>query len=496
MPSSIKIKDIRIDGGTQSRTKLNERHLNHLLEVLDYEGRLEPVEVIYDGVDYWLWDGFHRVETYRRAKRSSIPAHITQGTQRDAILKSCGANGKHGLPRCNADKRRAVVRLLIDDEWGAWPDSQLARTAGVSREYVVRLRAELIAKGELSCDRSQDKQVVRGGTTYTMDTTNIGKTEPAADEPEPQEPADANRALWARRIDPRAFYRVNVETRVVHAKPYRTPDEAWRNIQQDGIGWMQVAGGTILLGTERYWNYRFVDSSEPNPVPTSQPPQPSPAPQPADPPKDWIDTLIIGKHYPVDRKRGHVINEPFDSDQDCRAAYPGLRPEMTAHLRNNKTFFSMYRFITPEPASVGDSVLAVLPDSRIVDLSTGEIISDAPEGQAIHADSLDDSTSPDVPTAPRHDPRAVSNTGEWTPNETAYMNRAQAVVNHAHPGKMPFVGNPIDEVARLKARIAELESENARLVAENIRLRAEIVGLRVQVQPSDGMSKPAERMTQ
>jgi hypothetical protein len=211
----------------------------------------------------------------------------------------------------------------------------------------------------------------------------------------------------------------------------------------------------------------------------SHKPQP---PQPAEPPKDWMDTLIVGKHYPVDRKRGVVIDEPFDSDQDVRAAYPGLRPESTAYLRTNKTFFTMYRFVAPEP---------VTPPSLPAETP-------APEGQALHVAGVDDSTSPDEPAAPRHDPRAVSNTGEWTPGEKAYMNRSQAALNHAHPGKSPYIGKPVevDEVARLKARIAELEAENEALRLENTHLKVEIVVLRNKVQPSDGIGKPAERMHQ
>lgn len=178
MPVSVKINQIRVDGGTQSRARLNERHVQHLVEVLSDHGKLDPIDVIYDGADYWLWDGFHRLEAYRRARRSIIPTHVTPGTQRDAILKSCGANGRHGLPRTNADKRRAVTRLLEDEEWRAWPDSQLARAASVSREYVVRVRAELREQFQnLSCDRSQDRTVIRDGKSYTMNTANIGKTD-------------------------------------------------------------------------------------------------------------------------------------------------------------------------------------------------------------------------------------------------------------------------------------------------------------------------------
>ena len=83
------------------------------------------------------------------------------------------------------------------------------------------------------------------------------------------------------------------------------------------------------------------------------------------------------------------------------------------------------------------------------------------------------------------------------------MHRAQAAVNHAHPGKMPFVGNPVDEVARLKAQIAKLEADNRMYIAENealrsenTRLKAEIVVLRNKVQPSDPIGKPTERIHQ
>jgi hypothetical protein len=145
----------------------------------------------------------------------------------------------------------------------------------------------------------------------------------------------------------------------------------------------------------------------------------------------------------------------------------------------NRVAFANYRFVAPEPATP---------------VSAGDTPSN--EGQALHAAGIDDSTSPDASAAPRHDPRAVSNAGEWTPGDTAYFNRAQAVVNHAHPGKMPFVGKPaeMDEVARLKARVAELEAENARLVAENIRLRAEVVNLRNLAQLPDVKPPTPERM--
>ena len=57
---------------------------------------------------------------------------VRAGTRRDAILFAVGANGDHGLRRTNEDKRRSVLVLLRDEEWGAKSDRWIATQAGVS----------------------------------------------------------------------------------------------------------------------------------------------------------------------------------------------------------------------------------------------------------------------------------------------------------------------------------------------------------------------------
>ena len=83
--------------------------------------------VFYDGQAYWLADGFHRVRAAQEAGLAGINADVRQGTRRDAVLFSAGANAVHGLRRSNADKRRAVETLLNDEEWRAWSDNEIAR---------------------------------------------------------------------------------------------------------------------------------------------------------------------------------------------------------------------------------------------------------------------------------------------------------------------------------------------------------------------------------
>ena len=174
----LTIGEITIDGGTQSRAKLNLETVDEY--ALDQAAGAEfpPVEVYYDGSKYWLADGFHRLAAYKKNQEldpdngnwQNIPAKIHQGDRRAAILHSVGANSNHGLRRTNADKRRAVTTLLSDQEWSQWSDREIAKQCGVSNRFVSNLRSEL------SVNSSQiERNVTRNGTTYTMDTRKIGQ---------------------------------------------------------------------------------------------------------------------------------------------------------------------------------------------------------------------------------------------------------------------------------------------------------------------------------
>lgn len=183
--STINIADIRVDGGTQSRAAIDRGVVADYADAMKDGAAFPPITVFFDGRSYWLGDGFHRYEAYAAAQVYDVPADIRQGTQRDAILFSVGANASHGLRRTNDDKRRAVLTLLNDPEWSRWPQKDIAKACGVSREYVSRVGKDV------SCDRSQDssRTVTRNGTTYQQNTANIG-TSSKADQiaPEPETP--------------------------------------------------------------------------------------------------------------------------------------------------------------------------------------------------------------------------------------------------------------------------------------------------------------------
>ncbi len=142
-PRSIALSAIQ-DGGAQMRVEMK------LDIVLDYAKDMEagaifpPVVVYCDGLDFWLGDGFHRVEAARKLERETIDAEVLDGDVRQAILHGIGSNASHGLRRTQADKRRAVERLLRDEEWSTWSNRKIAKAAGVDHKTVNKVRRELL----------------------------------------------------------------------------------------------------------------------------------------------------------------------------------------------------------------------------------------------------------------------------------------------------------------------------------------------------------------
>jgi hypothetical protein len=140
--AKLAIKKIRTDGGTQPRESIDAFIVDDYAADMKRGDKFPPVDVFYDGTDYWLSRGFHRTAAAAQAGRRDIDATIHQGTRRDAVLHSVGDNATHGLRRSNEDKRRAVTLLLGDAEWKEWSDRKIGDARGVSHTFVRRVRGE------------------------------------------------------------------------------------------------------------------------------------------------------------------------------------------------------------------------------------------------------------------------------------------------------------------------------------------------------------------
>lgn len=173
----VNIASIRVNGGTQSRAGINRDVVAEYAEAMQAGAEFPPLVLFFDGSTYWLADGFHRYEAYARANAHDVPAEVRQGTQRDAILYSVGANARHGLRRTNDDKRRAVMKLLEDAEWSKWSDREIARQCSVSPSTVAKHRSE-VSSVTVHLDSEPRTYTTKHGSTAKMDTGNIGKRHP------------------------------------------------------------------------------------------------------------------------------------------------------------------------------------------------------------------------------------------------------------------------------------------------------------------------------
>ncbi len=167
--TDLRVTIIRTDGGTQSRVQLDWLAVDEYTHAMLEGATFPPVVVFHDGQDYWCADGFHRLQAAARAGRELVAADVRQGTRRDALLYSVGANSSHGVRRTNADKRAAVLLLLNDAEWAAKGSGWIAGQCAVSDRFVRGIATALPSRNR------SEIEVKRNGRTYTMDTAAIGK---------------------------------------------------------------------------------------------------------------------------------------------------------------------------------------------------------------------------------------------------------------------------------------------------------------------------------
>jgi ParB-like nuclease domain len=185
----LKLSDIRIDGGTQPRKELDQEMVKDYAEKMRDQVVFPPIVVFHDGSDHWLVDGFHRYFAQKSNGLVSVQVEIHNGTLRDAKLYSFGANGKHGKPPSQEDKRNNIIEMLTDKEWGKWSNAQIAKIVHVASPTVARVRVLLEESKKI--DKPEKKTYVdKHGNQTTMDTSNLGKKSKPQEEPNEEDDKD------------------------------------------------------------------------------------------------------------------------------------------------------------------------------------------------------------------------------------------------------------------------------------------------------------------
>lgn len=164
MIKTLAIKDIELNGGTQQRP-IDELVVARYAALMADGFAFPPVDIIYNGSKYYLWDGFHRWHATHKNKKNTIDADVVDGTQREAIYKSFGANKANGTPRQKGVAAHIVEELLADEEWKKMTQRDIAIHVGVTAAFVSQIKKKMEAAGK-ETRRADTVQVEREGKTF------------------------------------------------------------------------------------------------------------------------------------------------------------------------------------------------------------------------------------------------------------------------------------------------------------------------------------------
>jgi hypothetical protein len=142
--AKLDINSILVDEQFQNRVGLNKATVSDYQLAIEQGATLPPIDVyIIDG-QFYVVDGFHRLEAQRNIGCTTVEVILHEGDKDDASRAAIVANQRHGLPRSPEDKRLAVLRAINDPLYGEKSDNQLARLIGVSQPFVSKVRTAQI----------------------------------------------------------------------------------------------------------------------------------------------------------------------------------------------------------------------------------------------------------------------------------------------------------------------------------------------------------------
>lgn len=177
----LAIDQIRRDPRTQPRNHIDHEVAERYRDAMAEGDQFPPVTVFFDETDYWLADGWHRVQAAMLLDWTEIEVEVHEGGLREAEWFSFSVNATHGYPRGKDDVGHILSRIFKDPEWSAKPLREIQRHTAVPWT-TVRRHHDRFASGPVAQIKPAEREVTRGGMTFRMNTTNIGarSAEPAA----------------------------------------------------------------------------------------------------------------------------------------------------------------------------------------------------------------------------------------------------------------------------------------------------------------------------
>jgi hypothetical protein len=146
MTRLVKLENIRLDGGTQFRDQIDQNKVKEYADCKREGDEFPPLKCTFDGLNYWLWDGFHRYFADQAVGFKEALVEYKPGTQEDAQDLALGANNDHGLPRNPATKRKQVETALSLERHAGKSDREIAKLCRVSHPFVASIRNPEVKK--------------------------------------------------------------------------------------------------------------------------------------------------------------------------------------------------------------------------------------------------------------------------------------------------------------------------------------------------------------
>lgn len=244
------VDTIILDPDIQPRESVSATTVSEYRESMENGDEFPPVVIFREseGADAFAADGWHRILAAKAMKRGTILADIREGTKRDAILFSVGANATHGLRRTDADKRKAVMRLLRDEEWSKLSANVIAQRVGVSQPFVSKMKKDIAVENGQEADSGQ----VKTADGRVMDTTRIGrppKPRPETVEEEPDIPMEPTPLFGGQTEEPAAPFDLRAEAEAEVNAARSVEDSETDDDEDDEPSSPELAFGRLLLST-------------------------------------------------------------------------------------------------------------------------------------------------------------------------------------------------------------------------------------------------------
>src|SRR5215831_1533257 len=145
---TLAIRTIHVRDEIQPRFYLNNMVIDEyatLYAEVDGTEPLPPIDVFAVGKQYYVSDGFHRLEAAKAAKRTELVCRVYQGSLQAAMRHGALANLRRGMVYSQQDRQRVLERFLADPEMSQRSNRDLGQLLGLSHVTVGRARQRLTA---------------------------------------------------------------------------------------------------------------------------------------------------------------------------------------------------------------------------------------------------------------------------------------------------------------------------------------------------------------